>query len=70
MRAFYSTQKNSRVFILRTPERWQVSIFDLQKHEWAATNGRMADILKTAKLTAQEQTSLLLGKKVPEMKWH
>ena len=34
MRAFYSTQKHLRAFILGTPEGWQVSIYDLQKHEW------------------------------------
>ena len=69
MRAFYSTQKHFRVFILGTPEGWQVSIYDLQKHEWAET-GRVEDMLRTAKATAQERTSLLLGKKAPELKWH
>jgi len=70
MRAFYSTQKNFRVFILGTPEGWHVSIYDLQKRQWAETNGRVEDTLKTAKATAQKQTSLLLGKKVLDMKWH
>ena len=31
MRAFYSTQKHFRVFILGTPEGWQVSVYDLLK---------------------------------------
>ena len=69
MRAFYSTQKHFRVFILGTPEGWQVSIYDLQKHEWAET-GRIEDMLRTAKATAQEKTSLLLGKTAPVLKWH
>src|ERR1039457_2070512 len=66
MRAFYSTQKYFRAFILGTPEGWQVSLYDLRKHEWVEKGGRIEDNLKTAKATAQEQTSLLLGKKAPE----
>ena len=69
MRAFYSTQKNLRIFILGTPEGWQISIYDLKKQEWL-TNGRMEDALKTAKGKAQEQASLLLGKKISQMSWH
>ena len=70
MRAFYSPQKHFRAFILGTPEGWQVSIYDLQKHEWVEKGGRFEDNLKAAKATAQEKTSLLLGKTAPEMKWH
>jgi hypothetical protein len=36
MRAFYSTQKHFGAFILGTPEGWQVSVYDLERHEWAA----------------------------------
>ena len=70
MRAFYSTQKHFRVFILGTPEGWQVSIYDLQKQEWAEKGGQLEDALRTAKATAQEKTTLLLGKRAPELKWH
>ena len=49
MRAFYSTQKHFRAFILGTPEGWQVSIYDLQKQEWIEKNGWRADTLKQAK---------------------
>ena len=70
MRAFYSTQKHFRTFILGTPEGWQVSIYDLQKHEWVEKSGWIEDSLKTAKATAQEKTSQLLGKTAPELKWH
>jgi hypothetical protein len=70
MRAFYSTQKNFRVFILGTPDGWQVFIYDLRKHEWVSTNGRMKETLQIAKSAAQDQTSLLLGKKIQEMRWH
>jgi len=70
MRAYYSTQKQFRVFILGTPEGWQVSIYDLEKHEWAEKGGHLEGALRTAKATAQEETSLLLGKKAPVMQWH
>ena len=70
MRAFYSTQKHFRAFILGTPEGWQVSIYDLQKQEWVEKGGRIEEMLKAAKATAQERTSLLLGKTAPELKWH
>ena len=70
MRAFYSTQKHFRAFILGTPEGWQVSVYDLQKHEWVEKSGRTEDTLKTAKTTAHEKTSVLLGKTTPELKWH
>ena len=70
-RAYYSTQKHLRAFILGTPEGWQVPIYDLQKHEWVEKGGRIEDTLKTAKATADEKTSLLLGKRTaPELKWH
>ena len=48
MRAFYSTQKHLRAFILGTPEGWQVSIYDLQKHEWIEKSGNIEETLKTA----------------------
>ena len=70
MRALYSTQKHFRAVILGMPEGWQVSIYDLQKQEWVEKSGGIEDTLKTAKATAQEKTSLLLGKKAPEIKWH
>jgi hypothetical protein len=70
MRAFYATQKHFRVFILGTPEGWQVSVYDLQKHEWVEKSGKMEDTLKTAKATAHGKTSLLLGKPAPELRWH
>lgn len=70
MRAFYSTQKHFRAFILGTPEGWQVSIYDLQKHEWVEKSGRMSETLKTAKATAHENVSVLLGKNILELKWH
>jgi hypothetical protein len=70
MRAFYATQKHFRAFILGTPEGWQVCVYDLQKHEWIEKDGHIEETLKTAKVTAQERVSLLLGKKIPDMKWH
>ena len=70
MRAFYSTQKPFRVFILGTPEGWQVSVYDLQKHEWIEKDGHIEEMLKTAKARGHEKVSSLLGKSAPEMKWH
>jgi hypothetical protein len=70
MRAYYSTQKHFRAFILGTPEGWQVSVYDLHKHEWLEKGGKMEESLKTTKVMAQEKVSLLLGKKIPDMKWH
>jgi hypothetical protein len=70
MRAFYSTQKHFRVFILGTPEGWQVSVYDLQKHEWIEKDGHIEETLKTAKARGHEKVSSLLGKSAPEMKWH
>ena len=70
MRAFYCTQKHFRAFILGTPEGWQVSIYDLQKHEWTEKDGRIEASLKTAKAAAHEKISSLLGKSATEMKWH
>lgn len=70
MRAFYSTQKHFRVFILGTPEGRHVSVYDLYKHEWLDKSGKMEDSLKTAKATAHEKVSMLLGKNTPEIKWY
>jgi hypothetical protein len=70
MRAFYSTQKQFRVFILGTPEGWQVSAYDLQRREWVEKSGRTEATLKTAKAAAQEEVALLLGKSGPGLKWH
>ena len=70
MRAYYSTQKHFRVFILGTPEGWQISVYDLQKHEWVEKDGYIEETLKTAKARGQEKVSSLLGKSAPEMTWH
>ena len=70
MRAFYSTQKHLRVFILGTPEGWQVSVYDLPKHQWVEMDGHIEETLKTAKAAAHEKVSSLLGKTAPELKWH
>jgi hypothetical protein len=70
MRAFYSTQRHLRAFILGTPEGWQVSIYDLLKHEWVEKGGQMEGSIRTAKATAEGKTSFLLGEAAPELKWH
>jgi len=70
MRAFYSTQKHLRVFILGTPEGWRVSVYDLHTDEWVDKGGHVEATLKTAKVTGQQKVSSLLGISVPQMKWH
>ncbi len=70
MKAYYSTQKHIRVFVLGTPEGWQVSIFDLRKQEWTERSGMRADTLRQAKTAAHEKVASLLGGKAFEMKWH
>ena len=58
------------MFILGTPEGWQVFVYDLERHEWVEKSGKMEDTLKIAKATAQEKVSVLLGKTAPALKWH
>lgn len=70
MRAFYSTQKHVRAFILGTPEGWQVALYDTQKREWVEKGGHVESGLKSAKASAHGKVSSLLGKSVPEMQWH
>jgi hypothetical protein len=70
MRAFYSTKGHLRVFVLGTPEGWQVSVYDVYKHEWVEKGGKTEETLKTAKATAHEKVTSLLGRNTPEMKWH
>jgi hypothetical protein len=55
---------------LGIPEGWQVSIYDLLKHEWVEKGGQMEGSLRTAKATAEGKTSFLLGEAAPELKWH
>src|SRR5438874_8096612 len=57
MRAFYSTQKNLRTFILGTPEGWQIAMYDLDRREWIDKNGWREDTLKQAKVTAEAKTA-------------
>jgi hypothetical protein len=70
MRAFYCTQHQFRVFVLGTPEGWQVSVYDLKKQEWVEKSGQTEETLKMAKMKAQEKASSLLGKQASDMKWH
>jgi hypothetical protein len=34
MRAYYSTHKHVRLFVLRTPEGWHVGLYDIQQRKW------------------------------------
>ena len=70
MRAFYSTEKNIRAFILGSPEGWQVAFYDLQKRRWTDMSDGFHGTLKEAKTAAHQRTEALLGKKLASMKWH
>jgi hypothetical protein len=70
MRAFYSTQKGTRFFVLGTPEGWHVLALNLKTGEWTPTNGQVHDTLKDAKVAAEATATSLFGRKPTEMKWH
>ena len=70
MRAFYSTQKSIRVFILGSPEGWQVGVYDLKERRWVEMCDGFHEMLKDAKADAHRRAEVLLGKKLAVMKWH
>jgi hypothetical protein len=70
MRAYYSTRKHVRLFVLGVPEGWLVSAFDLQKHEWIVKDGSFYDTLKSAKAFAEDQAAVMLGKQLTNIRWH
>jgi hypothetical protein len=70
MRAFYSTHKGMRFFVLGTPEGWHVLVLNLQTGEWMPTSGRLHDTLKDAKIAAETKLTVMSGRKPAEMKWH
>jgi hypothetical protein len=52
------------------PEGWQASTYDLDKHKWIDQGGWIHGSLKEAKTDVQEEAAAVLGKKLPETKWH
>ena len=68
MRAFYSTKKGTRFFVLGTPEGWHVLTLNVNTGEWA--NGAVHNTLKDAKVDAEAKATTMFGKKPVEMKWH
>ena len=70
MRAYYSTHKNIRLFILGTPEGWHVGVYDLHQRKWTDLNGSIQGTLKEAKEDAQSKAAAMLGKELPVVKWH
>jgi hypothetical protein len=68
MRAFYSTHKGTRFFVLGTPEGWHVLTLDVNTGEWM--NGTVHETLKNAKVAAEEKATSMFGKKPVGMKWH
>lgn len=70
MRAFYITYKHVRVFVLGVPEGWQVVLYDLQKERWLSTGCSIYGTLSEAKADAREKATAVLGRKLPELKWH
>ena len=70
MRAFYATEKHIRAFVLGTPEGWHVAVYDLQNGYWAEMSNDFCKVLKDAKSDAHQRTEALLGKRIPNLKWH
>jgi hypothetical protein len=70
MRAFYATHKHLRLFVLGVPESWHVAFYDLQAKEWLDVGGSIDGTLKDAKADALAKAAGLVGRKLPELKWH
>ena len=70
MRSFYTTFKHIRVFVLGFPESWHVALYDLQAKRWLDAGGSIDGTLKDAKADALEKAAAVIGKKLPEIKWH
>ena len=70
MRAYYSTHKHIRLFVLGTPEGWHVGLYDIQNRKWTDLDGAMRSTLKEAKADAQNKAVSIFGSKTPELKWH
>ena len=64
MRAYYSTHKHIRLFVLGTPEGWHVGLYDLHKRKWTDLDGSMQTTLKEAKADAQRKAATMFGKEV------
>ena len=61
MRAYYSTHKHIRLFVLGTPEGWHVGLYDIQQRKWTDLE---------AKADAQTKAAAIFGSRTPELKWH
>jgi hypothetical protein len=70
MRSFYTTYKHIRVFVLGVPESWHVALYDLQAKKWLDVGGSIDGTLRNAKQQGLEQAAAIIGRKVPELKWH
>jgi hypothetical protein len=69
MRAFYSTHKHVRIFVLGVPEGWYVTAYDLQGRQWTNINDTHST-LKEAKIEAEAKVTGLTGTRSPVLKWH
>ena len=70
MRAYYSTHKHIRLFVLGTPEGWHVGLYDIQQRKWTDLDTSLQDTLKEAKADAQKKAAAMFGSSTPELKWH
>ena len=68
MRAYYSTHKHVRLFVLGTPEGWHVGVYNLQNQKWIF-DVAVQQTLKDAKVSAQQKAASLAGSRVPDLKW-
>ena len=70
MRSFYSTFGHLRIFVLGVPEYWQIAYYDLTTQKWLDLGGSFDGALKDAKSEAVNRAAALIGKKLPDLKWH
>jgi len=70
MRAYYSTHKHIRLFVLGTPDGWHVLLYDVPKRRWMDLHDSLQSTLKEAKADAQNKAASMFGGRTPELKWH
>ena len=70
MRSFYATHEQIRIFVLGVPESWHVALYDLQLKKWLDAGGSIDGTLKDAKADALAKAAAVIGRRLPELKWH
>jgi|KBSMisStaDraftv2_1062788.scaffolds.fasta_scaffold1961979_1 hypothetical protein len=70
MRAYYSTHKSIRLFVLGVPEGWLVLLYDLRNQQWIDNTAFMQSTLGEAKIVAKQKAEAVIGKNLPDCTWH